>query len=131
MDNQSPVEDLFIKYLENRCTADEIRLLMNYFEVDQNEEMLGSMIHASLTFELPLGDQPLVNAAVKEVREILINEIRKDLPEKKARLHQLYKYMRIAAITLLLIGSAFALNHYNQNIRNYFDPVKMQGPDGS
>ena len=38
------IENLFQKYLDNKCTADEIRTLLKHFDAGENEDLLRSLI---------------------------------------------------------------------------------------
>ena len=45
MNNSKDVENLFQRYLDNKCTPDEIRILLQHFDASENEDLLRSLIH--------------------------------------------------------------------------------------
>lgn len=44
MDEKKNIESLFQRYLDNECSPREIRLLLNYFKIEENERLLRKLI---------------------------------------------------------------------------------------
>jgi len=128
LNNSLPIVDLFVKYLQDSCTADEVKQLLKYFEREENEEVLRDLIRAELDFshQGEITDSK-EDAAILKVKSTLLNEIKQNHERhvhKRSAL--IYKWVKICAVWLVLGGSAvFLLNHYSDGIRGYFHPIKL------
>jgi ferric-dicitrate binding protein FerR (iron transport regulator) len=121
LDSHFPLYNLFIKYLEGKCSPEEIRQLLLYFDDNANEEVLESLIRAELGFISTKGtDERMINAAVTRVKSVIIHEIKErndSYTNKNSKGHfSIRTWMKIAAIWLAFITSAFLIvNHYLKN----------------
>ncbi|MEO8885538.1 MAG: FecR domain-containing protein [Mucilaginibacter sp.] len=90
--------ELFIKYLQDRCTPEELRLLFNYFDQPENETVLRNLIRAELEFE---HQGEIVDSresrALQKVKENILQQIRQ--PKKPT-----HHWLRIAAVWLVLLS---------------------------
>jgi transmembrane sensor len=116
LDRQLPIIKLFVKYLQNQCTVEEVRRLLQYFEVEENEETLKALIRAELDFN----DQGKIsvskeNAALAKVKTHLLAKIHR----QDNRSYTLYRWLKICAILLMLVGTGSIL------YRSYTDNHKL------
>lgn len=127
MENQLDIANLFVKYLESRCTPEEIKRLLGYFENAENEEALRALILTELEFtEIDKKNHANIDAAVSKVRTILIKDLQQNRIETPVKKFRLYKWAKICAIWFLLIGAAgLLINHFQEGIRNFIHPVKL------
>jgi transmembrane sensor len=127
LENQSDIADLFVRYLESKCTPEEIKRLLRYFDKAENEQTLRVLIHTELEFtEITKRNHPNIDSVIATTRSKLIKEIkqrRKRSPTKKSRL---YKWVKICAVWFLLIGAGgFMINYFQEEIRNAIHPIKF------
>lgn len=124
MNNPLTVANLFVKYLKNECSADEIKQLLAYFNDEQKEETLRALIQAELGFaDQDTGNQAVADAAVLKVRSALIQQLKE---KPRVKIIQFSKWRSLAAAGILLIGSTeLVVNHYWHNIELYINPVKI------
>ena len=127
MENQLHIADLFVKYLESRCTPEEIKRLLRYFENAENEQALRALILTELEFtEIDKKNHANIDAAVSKVRTILIKDLRQNRIETPVKKFRLYKWANICAVWFLLIGAVgLLINHYQGSIREFIHPVKF------
>lgn len=125
MNNDFPLYYLFIKYLEGKCTPDEIRQLLLYFEDPEDEQVLRSLISAELGFtELDGYDSAQEDAAIAKVKSILLKKIqdRGSKPgRKKTTRWNIPAWTKIAAISFVLMMSLLLL------FIKYFDGERAPG----
>jgi ferric-dicitrate binding protein FerR (iron transport regulator) len=128
LNNPSPIVDLFVKYLQDRCTADEVKQLLKHFEIEGNEEILRSLIRVELDFthqgEITNSKE---DAALLKVKSVLISEIKQNQEQHRVkRLSPISRWVRICAVWLVLVGStALLVNHFYPDIKGYFHPAKL------
>lgn len=91
---------LFNRYLENRCSREEVELLALYFHTD-NEKILGDLIEKELDQNIPFGDQKTLQASVDKVHAQLKLKINPASPLVK-RL-----WPRIAAAASIILALSF------------------------
>ena len=121
MDKHLPLYNLFIKYLEDKCSPDEIRQLLLYFDDAESEYVLRSLIKAELGF-VNNGEEneQKADAAINKVKTIIIKEItdrnNQELKHNSKRKFVLQNWMKVAALWLVLITSVFLL--VSRYIRN-------------
>jgi transmembrane sensor len=114
MDKHLPLYNLFVKYLEDKCSPDEIRQLLLYFDDAESEYVLRSLIKAELGFVNKDEDiEQKTDAAVNKVKSMIIKEItyrnNQELKHNSKRKFVLQNWMKIAALWLVLITSVFLL----------------------
>lgn len=125
MNIPSPIVDLFVKYLQDRCTADEVKELIKYFEIEENEEILRSLIRAELDFahqgEIAHSNE---DAVLLKVKSALHHEIKEN--HEQHRPIFITKWVKICAVWLVVACStALLFGHFYTDIKGYFHPVKL------
>ena len=119
LENPSPVEALFKRYLENRCTPDEVALLLDHFRAGNDEERLRQLIAEQLDAEN--AETAKYKHAVQEVYASLASQIS---PPSRARPFTA-PYLRNAAIWLLVLWSAGAALYLFTKRQKEVRPVTM------
>ena len=94
------IEDLFIKYLHNQCSPDEVKQLLAHFNVDDNEKVLRGLIAQSL---LNAGSEDEETQWTPTLDDSLFT-IKKQIKAGNAKIIPLPKrqWFRIAAAAVLL-----------------------------
>lgn len=109
MDTQQ-IEDLFNRYLENRCTADEIELLAIHFHTE-NEALLTELVKEALSQTPVLGqsEDAQIEAAVNRVHQKLKQRIDEQeihqIPAKPV-IKRMWPRIAAAASVIFLLGIA-------------------------
>ena len=127
MNNPSPIVELFVKYLQDRCTTEELKQLLKYFEIEENEEILKSLIGAELDFAYrgEITDSK-EDAALAKVKSILIDQIKQNQQQHVYVSAFFPRWVRICAVWLVLAGSAVLLfDHFYADIKGYLHPIKL------
>src|SRR5829696_6577881 len=95
-------EELFFKYLNNQCSPEEVKQLLCYFNVDDNEEVLRELISASLLNADTDDDESQWKPALNESFAV----IKKQLQGEKAKIIPVSKrsWFRTAAAAVILGG---------------------------
>ncbi|MHB8205902.1 FecR family protein [Mucilaginibacter sp.] len=127
MNNPSLIVELFVKYLQDQCSVDEVKQLLKYFEIEENEEILRSLIRAELDFthqgEITNSKE---DAALLKVKSALIIEIKQGLEQHRfKRSAVISKWLKICAVWLVLAGSGLLIDHFYADIKSYLHPVKL------
>ncbi|MEB0261817.1 FecR domain-containing protein [Mucilaginibacter sp. 10I4] len=128
MNNPSPIVDLFVKHLQDRCTADEVKQLLKHFEIEENEEILRHLIRAELDFthqgEITNSKE---DAALLKVKSALISKIKQNQEQPRVkRLSPISRWVSRCAVWLVLVCStALLVDHFYTDIKDYFHPVKL------
>lgn len=109
MDNQQQLEALFQKYLDRKCTEQEVRQLVAYFDVPQNETALKAAIleYFENRQEAQSHDPATEDRALAEVHKNLLAHIERRHPVRRL-------WPRIAAaasILLILSAGGYILLH--------------------
>ncbi|MBB6107811.1 FecR family protein [Mucilaginibacter lappiensis] len=128
MENKSAIIELFVKYLQNRCSPDEVKQLLKYFETEQDEESLRHLINAELNFE----QQGTItnsreDAVLLKIKSALIAEIREDnVQQPRKILPVIPRWLKVAAFWLLVSALAAVLfNDFLFTIKKNAVPVKL------
>jgi len=127
LNNSLPIVELFVKYLQGQCSADEVKQLLKYFEIEENEEILRSLIRAELDFKHH-GDitDSKENAVLFKIKSVLISEIKQNPEQHRVkRMSPRLKWAKICAVCLILLGSAILLLAHVNDMMSYFHPVKL------
>lgn len=101
---------LFEKYLRDQCSGEEIKMLLEYFEVPENEMALKELImqellqQQELTVPVPDVDQRLANVYSKVTQQIRQEKAVHKLPGKIA-----WKRIAAAAAILIMLGGTYYL----------------------
>jgi transmembrane sensor len=109
--NQKEIIHLFSRYLENRCTADEIRRLLRYFDLKEEEGTLKELIKFALEepVEEDFADSSEMQKALAQTDRFLADKI---APAEGSNGKIAYlKYSAIAASIALLLGVGIFFLH--------------------
>ncbi len=118
-----------IKYLDRKCTKEEISQLLKHFELPQNETALKAAIlqyfeNAEAAMQ---GDERKEEIALREVFTKLKSEIRKYNPSSRIKYFQWFKISAVAAVILVLfsISIYFFLNYQNNQSQQVSQIIKQ------
>jgi len=127
LENQLDIADLFVKYLESRCTPEEIKRLLRYFDNAENERTLRALIHTELEFtEIDKRDHPNIDTVIATTRSNLIKDLKQGRELSLTKNSRLYKWVKICAVWFLLIGAGgLMINYFQDEIKNAIHPVKF------
>ena len=100
------MQNLFRKYLDNQCSPEEVKELLQYFSAGENELLLRSLISEKLGFIESDDDGNQWTQATEHV----YLAIKKQIDEEKIKVIPVFRrtWFRVAAAAVLLLG-AFAL----------------------
>ncbi len=103
MDNNENIKRLFQRFLDNECTADEIRALLQYFDAGENEVLLRGLIKESAISDTPLSSEelkPLLDIAYSKIQ----SAITKDTEPQQKSIIPLYRrlWFRISAAAAVI-----------------------------
>ena len=102
--------------------------MLRYFEVEENEEILKSLIRAELDFAYQ-GDitDSKEDAALLKVKSAVVSEITQN--QEKYQLKRsapISRWLRICALWLVIASStALLVNHFYKDIKGYFYSAKL------
>ncbi|WP_353720002.1 FecR domain-containing protein [Dyadobacter sp. 676] len=105
MENPIPIETLFRRFLENKCTPEEVAKLLAHFRTGEDEEQLRRLIAAEL--DAADAGAEKYGPAVREVYASLADRIA--TPVRKPVRPLIAPYIRNAAVWLLVLLSAGAV----------------------
>lgn len=122
------MHDLFLKFLNDQCSPDEVKQLLAHFNVPENEEVLRKLITESL--EKDSEDEnyqwnPALDVSFLKIKDQLNAEEQADQPVYSARIIPIYKrtWFRVAAVIVVLAG-AFTIYSLVANNNSQQDVVK-------
>ena len=110
MDDSKNIEGLFKRYLDNQCSPDEIRLLLQHFNAGENEDLLRSLIReqSNLIQDAPFisdeSSKPLLDTVFRKIQ----NAIAVDNKIRQITVLPFYRnswFRACAAATIILIIS--------------------------
>ena len=109
----SSMEELFKKYLDDQCSPDEVRTLLAWFNYPENEEQLRRLILDSLD-AIETDDN---EAQYQPATDKIFTSIKRQHDSRKGKVVPLFRktWMRIAAAVILLVGGYFIYNSINSN----------------
>ncbi|WGQ11819.1 FecR domain-containing protein [Pedobacter gandavensis] len=116
-----PVSQLFNLYLSNQCSPEEVKALLHHFGKIQEDAELKSLILEELAQAAPedFESQPEVVAVFEQTDQYLKNTL---FPEKETHKFFLYrykKYLVAAAMTGLMLGTAYLFfQEYQKGVIN-------------
>ncbi len=114
MKEQDHINELFQKYVRNKCTPEEIFFLVQYFDIDENETLLKELIRNELdkstndSFET---DQTHLDVLYDKIT----NAIGGEQTRTKGGKNRLYTFMRVAAVFILVSAIAFIIYTYRMD----------------
>lgn len=104
--NQDPdasfLKDLFARFLEDRCSDEEVRLLMEYAEKEEYREMFSGMIGQVVTQDHP--EEEALYEMHREVIDRIGMQITPPVPARKTAIRRWLPYRAAAAVALLLLA---------------------------
>jgi transmembrane sensor len=125
MNDPLPIVALFVKYLQDECSAAELEQLFRYFDVVKNETVLRALIRAELDLTHPgeITDSK-EDAALSRVRSALLVELKERLAQQpNKRQVSIPGWLKLCAVWLVLAGAlGLVLDHF---YAGYVQPVKL------
>lgn len=112
MENQEQLKSVFIRYIRNECSPDEVKWLIDHFETGKDENELRAMIRAALQEPVSdLSSQP----EMRPVFNRIFNKINVSIQKKEelaavSFLRQNKRWAAVAAVVLITLSAA--LFHY-------------------
>jgi len=108
LSSQAKLETLFIRFLNNECSGEEVEWLMQAFDAGENEDLLRSLVLHQLESSSVPGDN---SAAVDQVYARLSEHIRESASPGRTggtiRMYRLLKNLAVAASILALLGAGY------------------------
>lgn len=105
------MQDLFRKYLNNRCSPEEVRALLAYFNIPENEEQLRKLITENLE-SVDVDDD---GSRWSSLTDQSLAVIKKQINAEPGKVVSLYRrsWFQIAAAAVILIGgfAVFSMIH--------------------
>lgn len=98
-------EEIFKKYLEGRCSREEIQRLLEFFEIPHNEKGLKTAVLHYLEREEPVATGSPSNEALDNIYRQLMQKIDKTEQESTPVLRK-FRRMRVAAVLALGLCAA-------------------------
>ena len=94
------MKNLFSKYLNDQCSPQEVKALLNYFNMQENELLLKSLIRERLEQEVEIGTE------WEEVNRRSFSVISRHIEKNTATVTPFYKHwwVRLAAAAVLILG---------------------------
>jgi transmembrane sensor len=115
LEERKKIESLFQKYLDDQCTPDEIRRLLRYFQLTENEELLKTLIRRQSMLIDPEsasieGIESLLNTSFSKIKRAITSDKNKTI---SAPLYKLtwFRMSAAAAVIFLVCGAAFYFLH--------------------
>ena len=108
--DESFLKALFAKFLDNRCSEEEIRLLMDYADKEAYREILSGLVSQAGS-DKSQSDEALY-ALHKEVIDAVSAGITPPIPAGRPAWHWLKRYGAAAAVALLLIATGAWYWHF-------------------
>ena len=72
VEKRQEIEHLFNLYLTDQCTQEEVQLLMEYFNTDENEALLKSLIKKELeTSQNKIDSELVTKASLDEIYQMI------------------------------------------------------------
>ncbi|MEO9003985.1 MAG: FecR domain-containing protein [Ginsengibacter sp.] len=135
MNSDENIEKLFHRFLEDKCTSDEIRLLLQYFDAGNNEKLLRSLINKQSE---RVGDTPFSSESLHSLLDNTYKKIQSAISDNvephEVSLVPLYRrfWVRVSAaaaiIFFMLLTGTYFLRQKDQNIivqqRHSIQPIK-------
>ncbi len=108
MENQEPIHELFERYLADQCTPDQVRELLAYFNLSEDQDGLKALIQAH--FEGPGEVSASHQDALQEVHQQLLKKIEVDrIADSQPSFFSLsQRWLRVAAVWVLFALSGGA-----------------------
>lgn len=108
------IQELFQRFLDKKCSPEEISILLEYFQAGEKEQVLDELIRQELSRDLPEArDTPRISAILERNRRVLMETAARDrrFRPSKSKLSKTFWYA--AAASLIGISSllGFYLHH--------------------
>ena len=121
MPNHQNIKDLFQRFLNNKCSPAEVKALLQYFDADENEVLLGDLIRK---YSEAISDTPLSSESLKllvdKAYDKIKNAIAEDIEPLEEPMVPLYRRLwftisAAAAVIFFISITAFYFQHQNNN----------------
>jgi transmembrane sensor len=79
LEEPQKIEQLFKRYLQNRCSPEEIKLLFQYFDAEENESILKDLIRTELesSQDIDFDASPETKEKLEQIFQNMKKKIRK------------------------------------------------------
>lgn len=109
---KASLNDLFQKYLLDRCSEAEVKLLLEYFNTEGKAEDLKALIVAELQQQdIPTMELSLIDKRLSKIRERVGQHIRQQQPIVKLQPVKRWRYVAVAASIAIVLS--LGLYFYN------------------
>jgi transmembrane sensor len=115
LEEEQQLKEIFQRYVNNECTEEEVKFLLEHFRTDDNENALRDSIAAKLN-EYPVADfdqnpqsKPALDAIFNSILDNIADEQEEVQPKKNGSL--LLKF--IAGVAVVLIGGLVIYSYHN------------------
>ena len=123
MENSENIQELFQRFLDNKCTPGEVRLLLQYFDAGENETLLRELIRkqsedANATPLSPELSKPLLDATYRKIQSAIATDTQPFEAPEVPLYHRLWFRISAAAAVMLFISIAafYFLHQRNDSI---------------
>ena len=121
MEKGKSIENLFARYLDNKCSPGEIKILLEYFGVRKNNELLRELIRESMDSSVKEDTskssaiEDLLNTSFYKIKETISTDEKKKSIPMQARKRSWY--LVAASVTILLLSSTayFLFQHKKED----------------
>lgn len=117
-DKREHIERLFQRYLDNKCTPDEIRILLQHFDAGENEDLVRSLIRelSDVNNDSPLisheATKPLLDAVFRKIKNtIAVGNKTRHTPVFPFYRHAWFRVCAAATLILMVSTTTFYFLH--------------------
>ncbi|WP_161554475.1 FecR family protein [Sinomicrobium soli] len=122
MEHRNQLREIFLRYLDNRCSPQEIRQLLQYFGTEDRERLY-ALIEEQLARPVNPGFEhsPRGKALFEKIHREIQKTVRTD--RKSRGLRKLWPQIAAAAAIAVFAGLGWG---YRDTFHNWIDPVEIQ-----
>jgi len=124
------IESLFQSYIDNTCSAEDIRTLLQYFNAGENEELLKEDLIRGQTEEINLttAQEELLDATFRKIKQVIAID-NKTIPAPVVQLYTRFWFGVCAAVILTFIISMSTLYFFRHKSEHIVaQNTKIQQP---
>jgi transmembrane sensor len=117
LEEEQQLKEIFQRYVNNECTEEEVKFLLEHFRTDDNENALRDSIAAKLN-EYPVADfdqnpqsKPALDAIFNSILDNIADEQEEEIDQPKKTGPLLLKF--IAGVAVVLIGGLVIYSYHN------------------
>ncbi len=120
MDDQKNILELFQRYLDSKCSPDEIKNLLQYFDDGENEKLLRELIHEQ-SKDATFADEafnPITDAVFGNIKNAIASDIKVNEPRIIPFYRRSWFRSSAAAVVLFMILSSafYFFNHKTEKL---------------